>query len=328
MIRLAALFGLLGLAAATAIIVSSGYQQILAALKIAGLGIVWTSLFHLVPMIFCVIGWRALMPGRERPSHLFFLYILWLRSAVNNLMPVARIGGEVVAVRMMTKHGVRQSSAVASTVVELTLSVIAVFLFVVTGVTMFVLHVGAAAPGWRLAAGLLVTLPVIAAMTLMQRVGFFGLLDKVFALMFRKQWTKFAGSAARLDRAVHAMYRRKKRILFCGFWQLASWISGTGEVWLALYFLGHPLPFNEAVMIEALVQASASAAFAVPGALGVQEAGFLLFGGMLGLTPDIALALAVIRRCRDLLLFVPGLLVWQVQEGRWLLRSGKPRLPG
>jgi hypothetical protein len=51
----------------------------------------------------------------------------------------------------------------------------------------------------------------------------------------------------------------------------------------------------------------------------VQEAGFLLFGHMLGLPPEIAVALAVIRRCRDLVLYVPGLIVWQIQEGRWLL---------
>ena len=107
------------------------------------------------------------------------------------------------------------------------------------------------------------------------------------------------------------------------FWQMIAWLSGTGEIALALSYLGHPLPLVEAFMIEALIQASVSAAFVVPGALGVQEGGFLLFGHMLGLTPEIAVALAVIRRCRDVLLFVPGLIVWQVQEGRWLLKGRK-----
>ena len=54
--------------------------------------------------------------------------------------------------------------------------------------------------------------------------------------------------------------------------------------------------------------------------LGVQEAGFLVLGHALGLSPDIAAALALMRRCRDLLLYVPGLIAWQVQEGKWLLR--------
>jgi len=118
------------------------------------------------------------------------------------------------------------------------------------------------------------------------------------------------------------MYRRKTRVLYCLFWQLVSWTVGATEIWLALYFLGHPISAPESIMIEALIQASSSAAFAVPGALGVQEAGIVLFGHMLGLTPEIAAALAVIRRCRDLLLYIPGLIVWQVEEGRWLLKRG------
>ncbi|MDX2027725.1 MAG: flippase-like domain-containing protein [Alphaproteobacteria bacterium] len=318
-IRLAALLGLLGLAAATGIIIANGYQQILAALAQAGWGIIWASLFHLVPMTCCIIGWRALMPERQRPSHAFFLYVLWLRTSMNNLLPVARIGGEILAARVMIKHGIRNTSAIASTVVETTLSVIGVFLFDVIGITMFALHISDKHVGWRLAAGLLMSVPVIAALVVVQRIGFFGLLSKIFNMMFRTTWEKFAGGAARLDRAVHAMYRRKDRILICGFWQFMAWVMGVPEIWLALQFLGHPLPWAECFMIEALIQASSSVAFAVPGAIGVQEASFLVFGQMLGLTPEVAVALAVMRRCRDLLLYIPGLIVWQIQEGRWLL---------
>lgn len=321
MIRLAALLGLIGLAATTGIIIASGYREILQALAQAGWGIVWASLFHIVPMICCIIGWRALMPGRDRPSYPFFLYVLWLRVSVNNLLPVARIGGEILAARVMIKNGIRKTSAIASTVVETTLSVIGVFLFDVIGVTMFTLHVGDENVGWRLAAGLLLSLPVLAALVAVQRMGFFGLLYKIFNLMFRDTWKKFAGSAAQMDRAVHAMYRRKDRILICGFWQFMAWVMGVPEIWLALQFLGHPLSWAECFMIEALIQAASSMAFAVPGALGVQEASFLVFGRMLGLTPETAVALAMMRRCRDLLLYIPGLIAWQIQEGRWLMRK-------
>jgi glycosyltransferase 2 family protein len=325
MLRVAALFGLLGLAAATAIIAWSGYAQILQALTQAGWGIVWTSLFHLLPMLCCVIGWRALMPGKTRPSLGYFFYLLWLRSSVNNMMPVARIGGEVLAVRLMTKHGIRKTDAIASTVVELTLSVIAVFFFDVIGITMFAIRINDRNLIMQLCVGLLLSLPIIIALLFIQRAGFFGLMSKVFTLLFRERWSKLAGHTVRLDRAVHVMYRRKKRVLICGFWQFMSWCTGVGEIWLALYFMGHPMPLAEAFMLESIIQAMASAAFVVPGALGVQEGGFLLFGRLLGLSPDIAVALAVIRRCRDLILYVPGLLVWQFQEGRWLLNQHKSR---
>jgi putative membrane protein len=325
MIRFAAIFGLLGLAAATAIIVASGYAQVLDALARAGWGIVWASLFHLVPMTCCVIGWRVLMPKKKRVSHAFLFYVLWLRSAVNNLLPAARVGGEFLAVRVLQKRGVASPLAVAMTIVETTASVLAVFLFDIIGAIMFAVHVGDRHVGLQLGFALLLSMPMVAGFIIVQRFGFFGLLTRVFTLMFRKRWTKMADDAARLDRAVHAMYRRTGAVLICGFWQFLSWLLGSGEIWLALYFLGHPLPIAESMMIEALIQTAASAAFVVPGALGVQEAGFLVFGQMLGLPPDIAVALAVMRRCRDLMLYVPGLIAWQVQEGHWLLRKKRGR---
>lgn len=326
MIRLAAFFGLLGLAATTFIIVWSGYQQVFGALAIAGWGILWAALYHLLPMLVSVTGWRALMPGKKRPSLRFFLYLLWIRSAVNNLMPVARIGGEIVAVRLMVKHHIRKTSAVAAMVVEITLSVLAVFLFDIIGIGMFAFHagVGGRTLVMQLALGIVLSTPILAALIMVQRVGFFGLLTRLFTLLFRDKWKKFAGNTAAFDRAVHTMYRRRKKIIICFIWQFLAWSLGTLEVWLPLYFLHHPIPMAEAFMIEALIQATASAAFVIPGALGAQEAGFLLFGHMLGLPSEIAVALAVIRRCRDLVIYVPGLVVWQAQEGRWLLKKVKP----
>lgn len=325
MLRIAAILGLLGLVVATGVIVWSGYAAVLQSLEQAGWGIVWTSLYHLVPMMICVTGWQALMPGRARPTRRFFLYVLWIRAAVNNLMPVARIGGEVVAVRLMMKHGIRKAPAIAATVVETTTSVIGVFFFTLIGVGLFVMRVNDSDVTAQLLWAVLLSVPAIGALIAVQRVGFFALATRLFTLLFRDKWKAFAGDTARLDNALRAMYRRRGRVLFCGLMQFSSWVAGSGEIWLALYFLGHPIPLLECAMIEALIQATSSAAFAVPGALGVQEAGFLLFGHWLGLAPEVAAALAVMRRCRDLLLYAPGLIFWQVQEGRWLLR-GKPGL--
>lgn len=320
MIRLASLLGLLGLIIATGVIAWSGYEQVLEALGRAGWGIVWTSLFHIVPMIACVLGWQALLPGHVKEGKLFFLYVLWIRASINNLMPVARIGGEIVSVRVMMKHGMRKSLAVASTVVEITTSVIAQFVFVLIGIALFVMRVSDENVTTQLLWGVLITVPALVGMVYVQKIGFFGLFDKLFRAVLRDKWASFAGGATRLDHAVRTMYRRRGKVLYCFVMQLVSWALNSVEIWLALTFIGHPLSLIECLMIEALIQAAGSAAFVVPGALGVQEAGFLLFGAMLGLTPDTAAALAVIRRCRDIILYVPGLIVWQIQEGRWLLR--------
>jgi putative membrane protein len=331
MFKIAAFLGLLGLALATGVIAWSGAGQVVAALAQAGMGIVWTGLLHLVAMLCCVMGWQALMPGVARfpkkrvtrPGWGMFFYFLWIRAAINNLMPVARIGGEIVAVRLMMKKGLRKSSAIACTVVETTLSVIAQFFFVLLGVGFFVVRVGNDDVTFQLLLGVGVSVLLIGGLLAVQKAGVFGLLTKLFTVMFRDRWKNFAGNTERLDRAVLTMYRRSGRTLFCGVMQFASWAWGAVEIGVGLAFLGHPMGWPECLMIEALIQATGSAAFIVPGALGVQEAGFLLFGRLLGLTPEVATALAMMRRCRDLLLYVPGLIAWQVQEGKWLIAKGR-----
>ncbi len=94
---------------------------------------------------------------------------------------------------------------------------------------------------------------------------------------------------------------------------------------MLLAFLGHPVAPADAIAVEAIVQALSSAAFLVPGALGVQEGGFAAAGAALGLPPETALALALGRRARDILVFVPALVAWQWREGRWLLWIGRTR---
>ncbi|MDD3028914.1 MAG: flippase-like domain-containing protein [Alphaproteobacteria bacterium] len=319
MFRWATLLGLLGLAVATALIVWSGLDLVLQALTQAGWGLVVVALYNVIPLAVSSEGWRVLVPGKTRLSSLRFVYVMWVRAAVNNLMPVARIGGEIAAVRLLTAYGMRKNAAIAITLVELTLSVVAVFLCVGFGVVLFAFYVNDENTTMQLGWGLVVSAPLIAAFALVQRIGFFGLLARLFRLAFREKWRAMAvGSAAALDRAVSTVYRRRWRVLVCGASQFAGWVLGAGEIWLALFFVGHPFSLLESFMLESLIQGAASMAFAVPGALGVQEAGFLVFGGMLGLPRDVAAALAVIRRCRDLIFYAPALVAWQIEEGKKL----------
>ena len=52
-----------------------------------------------------------------------------------------------------------------------------------------------------------------------------------------------------------------------------------------------------------------------PTALGVQERGFLLIGNLLSIPGDIALALSVVLRVRELVCGTRGLLFWPIVEG-------------
>ena len=94
--------------------------------------------------------------------------------------------------------------------------------------------------------------------------------------------------------------------------------------------MGARADFATALIMESAVQTVRGALFMLPGALGFQEAGFLGIGALLHLTPEISLALSLVKRVRELPLGTLGLIIWHAIEGRALLnawRDNQPRLP-
>ena len=77
-----------------------------------------------------------------------------------------------------------------------------------------------------------------------------------------------------------------------------------------------PVTIADAWLLESLILAIRAAAFFVPGAVGVQEGAFVLLGAVIGISPEVALALSLIKRVRELVIGVPALLAWQVSEGK------------
>ena len=57
-----------------------------------------------------------------------------------------------------------------------------------------------------------------------------------------------------------------------------------------------------------------TAGFAIPGSLGVQEGGTVLICGIVGIGPESALELALLKRVREVALGLPGLLAWHRTE--------------
>ncbi|MGH7122910.1 MAG: lysylphosphatidylglycerol synthase domain-containing protein, partial [Stellaceae bacterium] len=284
--------------------------------------LLWVALYHAVPMLANARAWQVLLPGRAQPSFGFFTWMVWVREAVNAMLPVARIGGEVTGAWLLTTRGVRKRPAAATLVVDMTMSLISQLAFTLIGVGLLATHGGGRSLATSVGLGLLVALPIVLAFGLVQRIGIFGFFARLFHLAFGDRFDRMVGGAKALDRAVHVIYRRPGRVLACVLWQLAGWVVSAGETWIALAALGHPASIGDAIMVTALIEAASSSAFLVPGALGVQEGGFLVLGRVLGLPDDVSLALALVRRARDVLVYGPALALWQLGEGRRLMLRG------
>jgi hypothetical protein len=66
----------------------------------------------------------------------------------------------------------------------------------------------------------------------------------------------------------------------------------------------------------------------VPQGVGVQEAAYVLLGAGFGLTPEMSLALSLLKRARDIAIGLPAIAVWQaIESGRlWRRRAGPAQL--
>src|SRR5262249_61999450 len=112
-----------------------------------------------------------------------------------------------------------------------------------------------------------------------------------FVRIIGRGWAdKAAAGAAALHTALAELYRSRSRVLFSFALHLACWIASTLEAWVALRFAGAPLSFRAGLVMESLLYAVRSAAFAVPNAVGVQKGAYIVLGTAIHLVPEAALA--------------------------------------
>ena len=148
----------------------------------------------------------------------------------------------------------------------------------------------------------------------------FDLFDRLAGTIGRNWADRTAAGAAALHAAIAGIYEGRAGVCTSFGLHLVCWIAATAEAWLALQFAGAPLGWGAVLVVEGLVYSVRSVAFAVPNAIGVQEGAYIILGESFGLTPEMALALSLLKRARDLVIGLPALTGWQLLESGRLWR--------
>jgi uncharacterized membrane protein YbhN (UPF0104 family) len=87
------------------------------------------------------LGWRFLFDPDKRPSFRTLLWGRWIGESVDNLLPVAQLGGDLVRIRLFTKLGISGSLVAASLLTDLTLSLVTLIAFTFLGVVLLAFYV-------------------------------------------------------------------------------------------------------------------------------------------------------------------------------------------
>jgi len=313
MTRAATLLLSVGMLLFIGLLASQGLPAIIATLATAGWGLLLVGLFHLLPLCIDAFAIRVLFHrGAVQATLRDALLARWVGESANSLMPAGQLGGPVLMARHLSHRGMPLDEASAAIAVSTTMQTSSQIAFAVFGVALLgaqTSHLSEHALRTSALVASAVLGVQVAGFYLMQRRGLFGKLTRVAQRVSRQRdWSSWLARAQAIDLAVQGTYARGGLVLACFLLNLLGWLVGTGEVFLILYLLGHETSWFNALLLESLGQAIRGAAFAVPGALGVQEGGYLLLAPIAGLSPDTALALSLAKRAREILLGVPGLL--------------------
>ncbi len=311
------LFTLAGLAAAAWIVRGVGVAPVFAAVgRVGWAGYTLYCAYSLVILALLGGAWRAVAPGGG--PLVAFAWARTVREGATDVLPFAQIGGLVVGGRVLTARGVPGDLVYASMIVDQTTEMGSQAVFTLFGVGALVLALGGAFDGGGVLklvlAGLGLALILLVAVAFGQQP-----LLRIAARLAARLLPASVGSVDAVAARLAAIYRERAGLAVSFVLNLAAWVASGLGAWLALRLIGVAAPATAVVAIEALVFAVRSIAFAVPGALGVQEGAYVLLAPLFGIDPQVAVALSLLKRARDLTIGVPALVAWQVGEGRRLL---------
>jgi putative membrane protein len=251
-----------------------------------------------------------------------------VREAVGRLLPSAGVGGEVVGIRLSRLRLEDTTAVTATVIIEVLITLAVQYLFSGLGVVLIMHSTHGVGQLWEIVVGLLLSLPIPIVVFLLLRHG--AVFERIerFAkdMLGHENRIAMLLDGARLDREVHRLFDQPGRMLRALLWQLTGYLVGSAETWFALRLLGHPVDVGTAIALEALTQAVRHATFIVPGGIGVQEVGVMVFAYLAGIGGDVALSLALIKRMREILFGVPALLSWQWVEAHQWGRPGRSKL--
>ena len=322
------LLTLIGLAVAAFTTGIVGARQVFEAMAAIGwLGMAVFTLWSIGVLTLLGLAWIAVAPG-EGPGRIgLFIWARTTREAATDVLPFSQLGGLVVGARTLTAAGVAEPTVYASMIADLTTEMAAQLLFTLAGVAMLLLaisHLPVQAGVVPLAVAGVAGMVVIMAGFVFAQRPILRLAGKLGARVLPGSVAAMAAVRTRLD----DIYREPRRVIAAFLWNLLAWIASAAGAWIALRFMGSDATLPAVIALEALIFTLRSVAFAIPGAIGVQEATYALIGPLFGVPPATALALSLLKRARDLVIGVPALIAWQAGEYRGLDAGRRLRATG
>ncbi len=318
-VRVGVIFSLFaGLLISIALIVYYSLPGIVAALWTIGWRLSIIVLVHVAAVVLCGLAWGPLLLSETRARLKILISLRWVRESVNTLLPVARVGGDIVGGRLLAIHGIKPNVVAASIVADRTAELLSLFFFSAAGVISLLGRATDHEVAHWAILGLIVLFLFFTAFFLALRAGLLRIIESLILKVLRRWKEAPVAEKGSIEGALWTIFRDGRRFSRSTFLHVLAWLTGVVQIHLAMNFMSRPIGWAEAFIVESLSQIICTAAFIMPAALGAQEAGYMVLGTLMGIPPELGLALSLVKRVGDVAVGIPGLLFWQCLEGRRL----------
>lgn len=303
--------GLFAVSTASVVIVT---WQSLHAATAAIVPILWTLApllhVHVVQMALSAVAWSKLLSPVHRVPLAVLFWLRVIREAVDTMLPLAQVGGEMIASAALVKSGVEAGLAAGSLFADMVFELFGPLGFMTLGCLLLVDVSGGEACSLLLSvAGTLVA--ACAGLLALHRMGALKLVETLLPRLAGNVSATPALAIAGLRSSAASIFARRGAAGMAILLHFLHWLLGAGEVLIVLRGMGVPVSPGQAIIMNAIGVGARSAGFLVPGSLVVQESGFMLGATLAGLPPQSALVFSLMRRLRELAIGIAGIVLWR-----------------
>ena len=222
-----------------------------------------------------------------------------------------QVGGEPVkAFLLKNKFNIKYKSSIGSLILAKTIILFALIIFCFIGL-LSIFYSNKFGDNFETVSliGFIFFTTLITLFFIVQRYKLTSKIHRIFKHKLSEKFNSIFKHLQETEDKISEFYKKTKKNFFkILFLNLCNWFIGALELYAIFILLNQKISFFEAVAIETLVQLVRAMLFFIPSNLGTQEGVFVLAVNILKDSTPLGLAVAVIRRLRELIWIGIGLI--------------------
>ena len=144
----------------------------------------------------------------------------WMGESVNNLLPTARVGGDIVVARIAAMWGMSLRAVIAASIVDVTIGVVSKVFFLVTACVLIVASTGRMDLARPVLVAVVTGTLAVAGFYAVQRAGIFKWSAKLASRLAKSpSWDALVQGGEALDQTIRVIYGREpgsRDVVFSG----------------------------------------------------------------------------------------------------------------